>query len=80
MKPSRPASRAVNRSNDIPIRTTFWELIQELSAMTKDDSLVIAAMKSLFATHHVRIGPGLAPVRLVSGESPAKPRLKGRPG
>jgi hypothetical protein len=76
MKRTRPATLVANRNNNISLRTSFWELIQELSAMTKDDKLVIAAMQSIFATHHARIGSSLAPVRLVSSESPAKGKLK----
>jgi hypothetical protein len=80
MKRTGPASQRFNGNENIPIRTSLWDLIQELSAMTKDDNLVIAAMESVFAIHRVRIGPGLAPVRLVSSDSPSKASLKVRRG
>jgi hypothetical protein len=34
-----------------PIRTTFMELIQEVSSLTSDDFLVVAAVKRIFDTY-----------------------------
>lgn len=50
-----------------PIRTTFMDLIRELGQLTKDDGMVVAAVKSVFNSHNVRFAHSLAPVRLVAG-------------
>ena len=47
------------------IRTTFIELLQELTNMTKDDALVVAALKNIFDCYNVRLVRSLAPIRLV---------------
>ena len=57
------------------IETTFMELIQELSSLTRDDSLVVAAVKSIFDSHRVRLSGSRIPVRLVT-ESPMRSRQK----
>lgn len=57
-KPNKPA----------PIKTTFMELLDELSSITQDDALVITTMKNIFSTYKIRFARTLAPVRLVSGE------------
>ena len=51
-----------------PIKTTFMELLDELSSITKDDALVMAAVKNIFSSHKVRFTHTLAPVRLVGGD------------
>ena len=50
-----------------PIQTTFMDLIRELSQLTNDDGMVVAAVKSVFNSHNVRFAHSLAPVRLVAG-------------
>jgi hypothetical protein len=50
-----------------PTRTTFMDLIRELGQLTKDDDMVVAAVKSVFNSHNVRFAHSLAPVRLVAG-------------
>ena len=57
-----------------PIRTTFMELLQELNSLTKDDSLVMAAVKSIFDSYRVRFGHSLATVRLVDSGFPIRAR------
>ena len=47
------------------IRTTFMDLLQELTNLTKDDAFVLAALKNIFDCHNVRLVRSLAPVRLV---------------
>lgn len=47
-----------------PIKTTFFELLGELTLLTKDDALVMAVLKQIFASHKVRFGRELAPARL----------------
>lgn len=71
--------RERGKTHKTPIRTSFWELIDELSSMTKDDNLVVAAVKSIFHNYGVRYGRSLAPVRLV-GEVAPRTRLRARHG
>jgi hypothetical protein len=59
-----------------PIRTTFMELIQELSSLTSDDSLVVAAVKSILDTHNARLSRSLLPVRLVTTGIPFRAHQK----
>jgi hypothetical protein len=59
-----------------PIRTTFMELIQELSNLTSDDSLVVAAVKRILDTHNVRLSQSLLPVRLVTTGIPIRAHQK----
>lgn len=66
----RVALRKKIRSKSTPIKTTMMELIQELSRLTKDDSLVVAAVKNIFARYNVRLGQSFMPVRLVGAEIP----------
>jgi hypothetical protein len=58
------------------IRTTFLELIQELSSLTSDDSLVVAAVKNIFDTYNVRLSRSLLPVRLVTAGTPVRAHRK----
>jgi hypothetical protein len=69
-------NRIVRRKHarEKPIRTTFMELIQELSSLTSDDSLVVAAVKSILDTHNVRLSRSLRPVRLVTTGTPIRAR------
>ncbi|HEV8721814.1 MAG TPA: hypothetical protein VGW77_14380 [Candidatus Binatia bacterium] len=55
----------VVRPKTTSIRTTFMDLLQELTNLTKDDTLVLAALKNIFDCHNVRLVRSLAPVRLV---------------
>jgi hypothetical protein len=41
------------------------DLLQELTNLTKDDALVLAALKNIFDCHNVRLVRSSAPVRLV---------------
>lgn len=69
MKHARNTRR---KTNDNRIRTNFWGLVGELSNLTADDNLVVAAVRSIFTTHTVRMGPSLAPVRVASADWPAR--------
>lgn len=53
------------------IRTTFLELLEELSRLTTDDAMVMLAVKNLFQSYRVRSARSLAPVRLVGTGAPA---------
>lgn len=56
------------------VKTTVLDLLKELTALTKDDALVLAAMKNIFATCNVRLARTLAPVRLVGSQAPRRHR------
>ena len=55
-----------------PIRTTILELIETLSSLTRDDNLVISAVKEIFTTHRIMASRSMAAVKLVAN----KPRTK----
>lgn len=67
-----------NQPKVAPIKTNFMELIQELSNLTDDDNLVVAAVKSILRSYNVRTIRSLAPVRLVATVSPRRSRLSRR--
>jgi len=58
-------SISARRPNKSAITTTVFDLLRELTALTKDDALVMAAIKNIFTTRNVRLTRSLAPVRLV---------------
>jgi hypothetical protein len=60
------------------IQTTFMDLIQELSQLTNDDGMVVAAVKRLFNSHSVRFAHSLTPVRLVAGGRSLKSGVRTR--
>jgi len=76
VKRNRVERRKSARVKPTLIGTTFMELIQELSNLTSDDSLVVAAVKSIFDTHSVRLSRSLLPVRLVTAGAPIRPHRK----
>jgi hypothetical protein len=55
----------VLRPKTTSIRTTFMDMLQELTNLTKDDALVLAALKNIFDCYNVKLVRSLAPVRLV---------------
>lgn len=69
-------TRRTRGSNPAPIRTSLIELIEELSKLTNDDSLVVAAVKNIFHSHRVRLSGSAVPIRLVGTEIPS--RVNGR--
>ena len=42
------------------------DLLQELINLTKDDTLVLAALKNIFDCYNIRLVRSLAPVRLAA--------------
>jgi hypothetical protein len=74
MRRSRRALKLKRRIG--PIKTSFLELLGELTLLTKDDALVMAALKNIFASHKVRFGRALAPVRLTAAPTPLKLRKR----
>jgi hypothetical protein len=55
------------------IRTTFMDLLQQLTNLTKDDALAVATLKNIFDCYNVRLVRSLTPVRLMV----ASPRSQG---
>jgi hypothetical protein len=70
MTKKRVRTKSPRRIIKTSIRTTVMDLLEELTALTKDDTLVMAAVKNIFATRNVRLARTLAPVRLVSRTLP----------
>ena len=75
MKQRQTNRKQANRTGPAPLKTTFMELIQELSKLTKDDSLVMAAISNIFANYKVVATRTLTPVKLVATTQPAPRRL-----
>jgi hypothetical protein len=48
-----------------PIKTSFMEIIEGLTRITKDDAVVLAAVKYIFRAYRVRLAKSAATVRLV---------------
>ena len=66
------------KSTETTIRTTFLELIQQLTALTKDDGLVIAAVKDIFSTYKITATRSMAPVKLVVTAPPTSAKSNRR--
>ena len=77
MKAKRNSPKEMPQTQAAPIRTTFMELLWELSRLTTDDALVLAAVKNIFQTYSVRLAHSLAPVRLVGAQVPIRSTIKG---
>jgi hypothetical protein len=58
------------------IRTSILELMQELSNLTNDDHLVIAAVRNIFGAYNVRLAGAPVPVRIVNEYTPLKAYTK----
>jgi hypothetical protein len=69
MNSNRKTGHTITRRRRAPIKTSIMELMQELSSMTADDSLVIAAVKSIFGAYNVRLAGAPVPLRLVNDHS-----------
>ena len=52
------------------VRTSIMELVGELSKLTKDDNLVVAAVRQIFGACNVRLAGAAVPVRLVNSDIP----------
>src|SRR5262249_2849041 len=63
-KQSCATERKSYQAKEPPIKTNFLELIQELCELTTDDSLVVAAVASIFGYYRVRLSQSQVPVRL----------------
>jgi len=78
MIPRRKSPTGRHRRKPAPIRTTFTELLQELSRLTTNDDVVLAVVKNIFHSYRVRLARSHAPVRLVSAKVPIGSNLKSR--
>jgi len=67
-------------SKPTPMKTTLMELLDELSSVTKDDALVMAAVKNLFSSYKIRFTSTLAPVRLVGVDETQRAQRPANPG
>jgi hypothetical protein len=65
MQNRKTSTQPTHRRNAAAIKTTFMELLGELTRLTDDDALVVATMQSIFAAYQVRSVRSLVPVRLV---------------
>jgi hypothetical protein len=64
-------SRKENRQAKNSIRTTVFEVMEELTKLTKNDNLVLAAFRDIFDSHKVTAIRSLTPVKVVaSSRSP----------
>jgi hypothetical protein len=70
MKLMRNGQKSLARKKGASIRTSILELMQELSKLTNDDNLVIAAVKNIFGVYEVRLAGAPVPVRLVNTDIP----------
>ncbi len=66
MRRKQNGKRAMGREKNGPIRTTFMELIEEITNLTRDDALVLAVVRSILGTYRVCLAHTMAPARLVS--------------
>ena len=66
----RKPGRTMIQRRKAPIKTTILELMQELSNLTTDDNLVIAAVRSIFGAYNVRLAGAPVPLRLVGTDTP----------
>jgi hypothetical protein len=78
MKQRRINTKGMNQSKVVAVKTNFMELIQELSKLTKDDSLIIGAVKDIFRTYNVVATRTLAPVKLVTTTRPVRDKFSRR--
>ena len=60
-----------------PIKTTFMDLLKEITSLTRDDAVALEVVKRIFASHRVRLTRTLAPVRLVNNLSDRAVRRTG---
>ncbi|HEX9454286.1 MAG TPA: hypothetical protein VGA27_07995 [Candidatus Binatia bacterium] len=63
-----------------PIMTSFMEIIDGLTRLTKDDAVVLAAVKDIFSAYRVRLAKSAATVRLVYERNSPKESRRGNLG
>ena len=64
-KTVRPGTDRATAGESHQLKTTFLELLGELTRLTEDDAWVMATIRDIFASYQVRLTRSLAPVRLV---------------
>ncbi len=57
-------------SRKAPIKTTFMELLDELSSRTRDDALVMSVLQNIFRSYKIRFVHTLAPISLAGETAP----------
>ena len=72
MKNRLAKSQLIKQPKARPIKTTVMDLLEQLTSLTKDDAVVLALMKTIFASFRVRLAGSLAPVRLVNDDLSAR--------
>jgi hypothetical protein len=77
MKQKRVSKQADGRAK-APIKTTVFEVMQELTKLTKNDNLVLAAFRDIFDSHKVTTIRSLAPVRVVANGRSSYGRVQRR--
>ena len=65
---------SIQPANCRPIRTSVLELLNEITALTRDDALALAVFKRIFNSHRVRLTRTLAPVKLIAAATPRRGR------
>ena len=77
MKNKRFSARLA-RKDRMAIKTTFLDLLKEITDLTKDDTVVLEVVKRIFNSHRVRLVRTLAPVRLVNGKAASRAMRRNR--
>lgn len=78
MKNKRFSARLTGRQGRTAIKTTFLDLLKEITNQTKDDTVVLEVMKRIFNSHRVRLVRTLAPVCLVNGKAASRAMRRNR--
>jgi len=78
MKNKRFSARLPARKDRMAIKTTFLDLLKEITDLTKDDTVVLEVVKRIFNSHRVRLVRTLAPVRLVNGKAASRVMRRNR--
>lgn len=76
MKFRKRASKAATQAKRIVVTTTLSALIGKLIDAANDDAAIVASVKRIFDCCEVRMGQGLAPVRLIGGPSRFPPKRR----
>jgi len=71
MKQRRVSQQEDGQAKAAPIKTTVFEVIQELTKLTKNDNLVLAAFRDIFDSHKVTAIRSLTPVKVVARGRPS---------
>jgi len=70
MNSAQKFRKGKHRRKPVRFQTTLFDLVRELSRLTPDDNLVVAAVKDIVNSCRARFGSSLAPVKLVATNRP----------